>query len=72
MAIFAHSHIGHTPGVGGKLTSKQFALACQVESAIQAFDAVKKTFGAHVKIVLAGHSVGAWVTTQVRSLLEFL
>lgn len=72
MAIFAHSHIGHTPGVGGKVSAEQCALSYQVESALQAFDAVKKMFGVHVKVVLAGHSVGAWVAAQARAFVGFL
>lgn len=63
LAIFGHSHIGHSPGFHG--SSSSYSLACQVQSALEAFDAIKASFGAHTKVVIIGHSVGAWVSLQV-------
>ncbi|KAJ7042419.1 hypothetical protein C8F04DRAFT_1030023 [Mycena alexandri] len=60
LAIFAHAHLGHTPSI----FSHKHSLATQVESAIQALDAVHTMFPA-AKIVLSGHSVGSWIALQV-------
>jgi hypothetical protein len=68
LAIFAHSHIGHTPGVQNDNFSHStlnHGLTTQVQSAIEAFDAIKTAFGAHTKVVIVGHSVGAWISLQV-------
>ncbi|KAJ6519647.1 hypothetical protein C8R45DRAFT_952225 [Mycena sanguinolenta] len=60
LAIFAHAHLGHTPNI----PTHEYGLSAQVESAIEAVDAIRVTFGT-TKIVLSGHSVGAWVALQV-------
>ncbi|KAF7339620.1 Lipid droplet-associated hydrolase [Mycena sanguinolenta] len=59
-AIFAHAHLGHTPGI----PTREYSLSAQIESAIEAVDAIRLAFGT-AKIVLSGHSVGAWVALQV-------
>ncbi|KAF8213247.1 hypothetical protein K438DRAFT_1803655 [Mycena galopus ATCC 62051] len=60
LAIFGHAHLGHTP----HLPSREHSLSAQVESAIEAVDAIRNTFG-KTKIILSGHSVGAWIALQV-------
>ncbi|KAF7306761.1 SNF2 family DNA-dependent ATPase [Mycena indigotica] len=60
VAIFAHAHISHTPGYHGK----EHSLAAQVQSAIEAFDALQEDLSS-AKIILMGHSVGAWIALQV-------
>ncbi|KAJ7786128.1 hypothetical protein B0H16DRAFT_1355289 [Mycena metata] len=60
LAVFAHAHLGHTPGI----FSDKHSLSAQVESAIQALDAVHTIFPA-AKIILSGHSVGSWIALQV-------
>ncbi|KAJ7071199.1 hypothetical protein C8F01DRAFT_1109516 [Mycena amicta] len=59
LAIFAHAHLAHTPGY----YCKDHSLAAQVQSAIEALDAIRKSTQA--KVILAGHSVGAWISLQV-------
>jgi alpha/beta superfamily hydrolase len=61
LVILAHSHLGHTPGIQASHTGLDF----QVQSAIEAFDALKSFYTPSAKIVLVGHSVGSWVCTQV-------
>lgn len=70
LAIFGHSHLGHTPGIETEGAFYQSAPTCyglsaQVEAALQAFDAIKSTFGHDTRVVLVGHSVGAWLALQV-------
>ncbi|KAJ7630764.1 hypothetical protein FB45DRAFT_916506 [Roridomyces roridus] len=61
MAVFGHAHLSHTPNLGAVKSS---SLDAQVQSATEAVDAVRATFG-QVKIVLCAHSVGAWIALQV-------
>lgn len=67
LAILAHSHIGHSPEIDDlhfqQLTS--YSLPAQVQGALQAYDAVRHYYGQNTKIVLIGHSVGAWVALQI-------
>lgn len=67
MAILAHAHLGHSPTVPhGDVYNdlSSVSLTSQVQSAIEAADAVKSKFPA-TKVVVAGHSVGSWVALQV-------
>ncbi|KAJ7139949.1 hypothetical protein C8R44DRAFT_765856 [Mycena epipterygia] len=61
LAVFGHAHLAHTPGIH---VSGENGLRAQVQSAIEALDAVRAAFG-KTKIVLGGHSVGAWIALQV-------
>ena len=63
LAIFAHSHLGHAPDFPAHPNGA--GLQSQVASAIEAFDAAK-AYGSDTKVVLVGHSVGAWICTQVK------
>ncbi|GLB35983.1 putative lipid-droplet associated hydrolase [Lyophyllum shimeji] len=67
LAIFAHSHIGHTPGIEHLhvLPASRYGLTAQVEASIEAFDAIHSAFGIDTRVILVGHSVGAWVSLQV-------
>ncbi|KAF8078790.1 hypothetical protein FPV67DRAFT_1466481 [Lyophyllum atratum] len=65
LAIFARSHIGHTPGIEPSNSSSTYGLTAQVESSIEAFDAIQSAFGVDTKIIVVGHSVGAWLSLQV-------
>ncbi|KAJ6574933.1 hypothetical protein B0H19DRAFT_1126435 [Mycena capillaripes] len=60
LAIFAHAHLSHTPN----LPSREYSLAAQIESAIEAVDATRAVFG-KARIFLSGHSVGGWIALQV-------
>ncbi|KAJ6509354.1 hypothetical protein C8R47DRAFT_1098425 [Mycena vitilis] len=61
MAVFGHAHLSHTPNVD---PGRNYSLAAQVESAIEAADAIRAEFS-EAKLILSGHSVGAWVALQV-------
>jgi hypothetical protein len=66
LAILAHAHVGHTPGVGDEdMDARCYNITTQIQNAIEAFDAVKLTFGSNVKVLLIGHSVGCWIALQV-------
>ncbi|KAF9076097.1 hypothetical protein BDP27DRAFT_1211155 [Rhodocollybia butyracea] len=60
ICILAQSHLGHTEAA----TSTESSLQSQVASAIEAFDALKKTFPTS-KAIIIGHSVGSWISLQV-------
>ncbi|KAL4241821.1 AB hydrolase superfamily protein [Abortiporus biennis] len=66
LPILAHSHLGHTPGLGtgsSEDTSRlSLGLIAQVESLLELIDAVKSVYS---KVIIAGHSVGCWLTMQV-------
>ncbi|KAJ7107606.1 hypothetical protein C8R43DRAFT_1044539 [Mycena crocata] len=62
LAIFAHAHLAHTPGITS--LAGEHGLRAQVQSAIEALDAVLTAFG-QVKVILSGHSVGAWIVLQI-------
>ncbi|KAA1471578.1 hypothetical protein DENSPDRAFT_865247 [Dentipellis sp. KUC8613] len=67
LAILAHSHLGHTPGIGQlgiPTDASAVHLPAQVESILQVVDAIRSEFGADTKLLLIGHSVGSWLVTQ--------
>ncbi|KAF5384827.1 hypothetical protein D9615_001371 [Tricholomella constricta] len=74
LAIFAYSHIGHTPGIESPniLPTSRYGLVAQVEGSIEAFDAVRTAYKAETRILVVGHSVGAWLSLQVARLLQIL
>ncbi|KAG6830295.1 hypothetical protein H0H92_001373 [Tricholoma furcatifolium] len=66
LAIFARSHVGQTAGIDDDAPStSQSALTVQVETSVEAFDALHTTFGEDTRIVLVGHSIGGWLSLQV-------
>ncbi|KAF7967560.1 hypothetical protein HWV62_33941 [Athelia sp. TMB] len=67
LAILAHAHVGHTPGIEGTggYDARRYDLPTQIHSAVEALDAVKAAFGAKTKVVILGHSIGSWFTLQV-------
>lgn len=68
LAIFGHSHLGHTPDIGESETPPScYKLVAQIESILEEFDAVHHQF-TDAKIVVIGHSVGSWLSIQVSSL----
>ena len=63
-----HSYIGHSPDIDD-LHSQQvtsYSLPAQVQNALEAYDAMRYHYGHEIRMVLAGHSVGAWIALQVR------
>lgn len=66
LAILAHAHIGHTPGINSEsdMDASIYGLTNQVQNAIEAFDAIKSTFSQKTKVVLLGHSIGSWFALQ--------
>lgn len=66
LEIFVRGHIGHAPRIPpAKGAAWSVGLEAQVMSTIELYDAIRDTYGSAVKVVLAGHSVGAWIVTQV-------
>ncbi|KAG9117709.1 hypothetical protein FRC07_007325 [Ceratobasidium sp. 392] len=66
LAIFIRGHIGHAPSLLPENDSPwSVGLDSQVASTIELYDSIRDTYGPNTKIVLAGHSVGAWIATQV-------
>lgn len=64
LAILAHSHFGHTPGIPFEGGRSCLGLLPQVAGAVEAFDALKSAYGPQTKVVVVGHSVGAWIANQ--------
>jgi len=63
IAVLAHAHLGHASHIPPP--PEQFlGLTPQVEGALEACDAVKATYPA-AKMVLIGHSIGAWISTKI-------
>ncbi|THV06014.1 alpha/beta-hydrolase [Dendrothele bispora CBS 962.96] len=60
VAILAQSLLGHTASV---FSGGESGLLAQVQSVIEAISAVKESY-ASARIVLIGHSVGAWISLQ--------
>lgn len=72
LSILAHGHLGHSPAVphgGAYKDPYSVGLTAQVESALEAVDAIKAAFPQSA-IAVAGHSVGAWITLQVDPFLR--
>jgi pimeloyl-ACP methyl ester carboxylesterase len=69
LAILAHAHLNHTPLPSSHLNAADHSLTAQVQSAIEAFDALRSEFGNNTKLILVGHSVGSWISTQVSNAL---
>lgn len=64
MSVLAHAFVGHTPSIDGSaFDPSATSLAAQVEHALEVVDALKSA--GCKKIVIAGHSVGTWVSVQV-------
>lgn len=64
------------PGGAGDISVSSAALNVQVDSVIEVVDRVREEYegifqlrerGGKLKVVLVGHSVGAWIITRVRS-----
>lgn len=67
LAILVRGHIGHAPSLPTESGAWKVGLDPQVTSAIELYDSARDFFGPNTKIVLAGHSVGSWIVTRVRS-----
>src|ERR1700722_451069 len=67
MSIYAHAHIGHSPGLESicQDTQRSNFLFTQIQGVLEIFDALKVSFPS-ARIILVGHSVGAWIALQVR------
>ncbi|CAE6412660.1 unnamed protein product [Rhizoctonia solani] len=65
LAILVRGHIGHAPSLPTGNGSWSVGLDSQVTSAIELYDSARDFYGPNTKIILAGHSVGSWIVTQV-------
>ncbi|KZT75067.1 alpha/beta-hydrolase [Daedalea quercina L-15889] len=67
VAILAHGHLGHSATIshgGAYKDASSISLTAQVESAIEATEALHDNFP-HARLVVAGHSMGCWISLQV-------
>lgn len=66
LAIMAHSHIGHSPEIDNQRArhATDDSLSTHVQGALEAYDAIRYYYPEQTKIVLIGHSVGAWIALQ--------
>ncbi|TFK77268.1 hypothetical protein BDN72DRAFT_807915 [Pluteus cervinus] len=64
LGILALSYMGHTPGFPDAGVDC-LNLPSQVQGFIDAHDNIRAAFGQNIPMTLIGHSVGAWVATQV-------
>ncbi|QRW12054.1 alpha/beta hydrolase family protein [Ceratobasidium sp. AG-Ba] len=66
LEIFVRGHIGQAPNLApAKNALWSVGLEAQVMSVVELYDSIQDTYGPTVKVILGGHSVGAWIVTQV-------
>lgn len=65
MPILAHSLLGHSPFVDAVALSHS-GLRSQVEAVIEIIDNLEGEYNGSLKVILLGHSVGAWIASQVK------
>ncbi|KAG0238356.1 hypothetical protein BGW42_005589 [Actinomortierella wolfii] len=59
------SHLGHTSGAHVKDPSRLYTLQEQVDNKIAIFDALRERYPSNTRYVIAGHSMGAWLSLQL-------
>lgn len=62
LAIFAHAHLGHTPGF--PISASDCGFDAQIASAVEALDALVSEFS-EAKVIVIAHSMGCWITLKV-------
>ncbi|KAF9020319.1 hypothetical protein BDZ89DRAFT_1020242 [Hymenopellis radicata] len=62
LAIFAHAHLGHTPGF--PFSASHCGFDVQIENAVEAFDALVCEFP-EAKVTVIAHSMGCWITLKL-------
>ncbi|CAE6488018.1 unnamed protein product [Rhizoctonia solani] len=65
LAMLIRGHVGHAPSLPTENSSWTVGLDSQVTSVIELYDLARDFYGSSTKIILAGHSVGGWIVTQV-------
>lgn len=65
LAILCHSHLGHAPSIPLP-PEPSLGLQAQVEAKVEVHDHLRETYGDKIKLVFVGHSIGAWISLQVR------
>ena len=64
LAIIAHGHLGYG-GFSEWPQASHIGLTAQVAALVELVDALVHEYGPETKLVLASHSMGAWLSTQV-------
>ncbi|KAF8167729.1 hypothetical protein B0H34DRAFT_682832 [Crassisporium funariophilum] len=68
LAILAHAHVDHAPGIKSSGSIKyppSQSLTIQIQSSLEVLDAITSTYTQETKVVVVGHSVGAWISSQL-------
>ncbi|KAI8816676.1 uncharacterized protein EV422DRAFT_571435 [Fimicolochytrium jonesii] len=63
MTFLGASHLGHSAAV--RTIGKLYSVKEQVEHKLQLLDEVERRYGRDTKVVLIGHSFGAWVNIEI-------
>jgi len=65
LAIVGHGHLGHCPQIqDNPKHHPEESLKIQIQTSLEVLDAIS-TFYVKTRIVIVGHSVGAWLALQV-------
>jgi hypothetical protein len=69
VAILARAHLDHAPQIlEHSGCPPSHGLTIQIESSIEILDSIIYNYTEKTRIVVIGHSVGAWISLQVRNL----
>lgn len=71
IAILAHAHLDHAPqvlNIGHSRYPPSLSLAVQIETSLEVLDSILCNYTEKTRIVVIGHSVGAWISVQVGNL----
>jgi pimeloyl-ACP methyl ester carboxylesterase len=76
IAILAQAHVGHTPGIRSTKSRDQDwhgsdFLSTNTNNVIETYDILKDFFSS-ARVILVGHSVGAWIALQVNPVSKTL
>jgi len=64
-AILAHTHVGYSTNSKTWPKDDHVGLVSQVAALVEVVDTIQKEYGYKTKIILAGHSMGSWLSLQV-------
>ncbi|KDR85373.1 hypothetical protein GALMADRAFT_52315 [Galerina marginata CBS 339.88] len=68
LAIVAHAHLDHSPAIINRVGTRylpEHSLTIQVQSSVELLDAASRSYSGKTRIIVVGHSVGAWIALQM-------